>query len=133
MTNTRYRLILTLLGVAFAAVVVAAVVFTPSGRTPDLPDALDSYSPADGATVLRQTDLVIDLGPGYAIDLIVDGTPIPDAELGIVEETGRFTWQPGPGKTFEEWTPGFHAIEVTWDRVTGLPDPGSLRWRFRVQ
>ena len=132
-SQTRYRVILALLGVAFAAVVVGAVLVTPSGRAPDLPDALGSYSPVDGATVLRQTRLVVDLAPDYDIDLVVDGAAIPDSELDVISETGRFTWEPGPGKTFEEWTPGFHAIEVTWDRITGLPDPGSLRWRFRVQ
>lgn len=132
-SQTRYRVILALLGIAFAAVVVGAVLFTPSGRAPDLPAALDSYSPLDGATVLRQTRVVIDLAPDYDIDLVVDGTAIPDSELDVVSETGRFTWEPGPGKTFEEWAPGFHVIEVTWDRVIGLPDPGSLRWRFRVQ
>lgn len=133
MSQTRYRVILTLLGVAFAVVVAGAVVLTPSGRAPDLPDALDVYAPEDGAIVLRQTRLVVDLAPGYEIDLVVDGTPIPDSELVVIEETGRFTWEPGPGQTFEEWTPGFHAIEATWDRIIGLPDPGSLRWRFRVQ
>jgi hypothetical protein len=125
--------ILTVLGAALAAVVVGAVVLTPSGRAPDLPDVLDSYAPVDGSTVLRQTRIVVDLAPGYDLDLRVDGTAIPDSELDVIEETGRFSWEPGPGKTFEQWTPGFHAIEATWDRVTGLPDPGSLRWRFRVQ
>ena len=83
--------------------------------------------------MLRQTQLVIDLGVGYDIDLVIDGVAIQDAELDVVEETGRFTWTPGPGKAFEEWTPGLHVIEVTWDRTIGLPDPGSLRWSFRVQ
>jgi hypothetical protein len=132
-SQTRYRIVLSLLGVTFAAIVIGAVILTPSGDAPRLPDAVDGYSPADGATVLRQTQLVIDLKPGYDIDLRVDGVPIPDSELDAVEETGRFVWIPGPGKTFEEWVPGFRAIQVTWDRTSGLPDPGELRWTFRVQ
>lgn len=123
----------TLLGVAFVGIVVGAVLLAPAGRTPTLPDAVNTYAPADGATVLRQTQLLIDLDAGYDIDLIVDGVAIPDTELDTIAETGRFTWRPGPGKTFEDWTPGLHAIAVTWDRATGLPDPGELRWTFRVQ
>lgn len=133
MSRTRYRIVLTLLGVLFAAVVIGAVILTPSGDAPRLPAAVESFSPSDGAIVLRQTRIVLDLAVGYDIDLVVDGVPIPDSELDVVPQTGRFEWEPGPGKTFEEWAPGFHAIEVTWDRTTGLPDPGALRWSFRVQ
>jgi hypothetical protein len=131
--QTRHRITFLILGVALIVIVAGAIALAPDGRTTALPDAVDSYAPVDGATVLRQTQLVIDLGVGYAIDLMVDGVAIPDAELDIVPQTGLFTWTPGPGKTFEEWAPGFHAVAVTWDRATGLPDPGSLRWSFRVQ
>ncbi len=133
MSPTRYRVILLLLGVLFAAVIVGAVILTPSGDAPRLPDALESFSPADGATVLRQTRIEIDLAVGYDIDLVVDGVSIPDSELDVIEQTGRFAWVPGPGKTFDEWAPGFHTIEVSWERRTGLPDPGSIRWSFRAQ
>lgn len=133
MSRTRYRIVLTLLGVLFAAVVIGAVILAPSGDAPRLPAAVESFSPGDGDIVLRQTRIELDLAVGYDIDLVVDGVPIPDSELKVVPETGRFEWAPGPGKTFEEWAPGFHAIEVTWDRSSGLPDPGSLRWSFRVQ
>lgn len=133
MTRTRYRIILTLLGLALAAIVIGAVVFMPSGRSPTLPAAVESYSPTDGATVQRQTRVVIDLEPGYAIDLVVDGLPIPASEISVIEATGVFTWEPGEGRSIEAWTPGLHVVAVTWDRATGLPDPGSLRWSFRVQ
>ncbi len=133
MSRTRYRVVFTLLGIALAAVIVLAVVLSPSGRETKLPAAVDSYAPVDGATVLRQTQLVIDMAPGYDIDLVVDGVAIPDAEIDVIPETGRFTWTPGPDKTLAEWAPGLHAIAVDWDRSSGLPDPGSLRWSFRVQ
>ncbi len=130
---TRYRVIFTLLGFALVAIIVGAVILSPDGRAPSLPAAVDRYAPTDGALVLRQTRIEIDLQAGYDIDLVVDGVPIPDAELEHVEATGLFTWTPGPGQTFDTWTPGFHTVEVRWDRRTGLPDPGSLRWSFRVQ
>jgi len=133
MTTTRYRLTFTALGIALAVVVAGAVIFAPSGSKPTLPDALESYSPEDGATVLRQTQLVIDLDPGYVIALEIDGFEIPAEEIDVVEANGRFTWTPGPGQSFEDWAPGFHTVDVSWQRATGLPQPGSLRWTFRVQ
>lgn len=133
MTTTRYRMTLAALGLALAAVIAGAVIFAPSGTSPTLPDAVESYSPIDGATVLRQTQLVIDLRPGFTISLTVDGVPIPPTEISVVEANGLFTWTPGPEQTFPDWAPGFHTVEVTWQKVTGRPEPGSLRWSFRVQ
>ncbi len=132
-TATRYRVLFTLLGLGLALVVVAAVLFAPSGRDARLPSAVERYAPADGSMVPRQARVQLDLRPGYAIDLIVDGVAIPASEIDVVEANGLFTWEPGAGKTFPEWTPGFHTVEASWDRVSGLPDPGSLRWTFRVQ
>lgn len=122
-----------LLGLALIGVVVAAVVLTPSGRDPGLPEVVQSYSPTDGATVPRQTRIVVVLQPGHLLELTVDGVAIPAAELDGDEASGRYAWQPGPGMAFEEWTAGFHHVVATWDRTTGLPAPGSLRWTFRVQ
>lgn len=133
MTTTRYRMTLAALGLALAAVIAGAVIFAPSGTNPTLPDALESYSPTDGAIVLRQTQVSIDLRPGFVISLTVDGVPIPAAEIDVIEANGQFTWTPGPEKTFTEWAPGFHTVEATWQRAVGLPEPGSLRWTFRVQ
>lgn len=133
MTRTRYRIVLTLLGIALVLIVVFAVVLAPEGRAPRLPTAVELYAPEDGATVLRQTQVVVDLEPGYDLDLVIDGTAIPDREIDVTEETGRFVFVPGPGKIIETWAPGFHAVEAEWDRINGLPDPNSLRWSFRVQ
>jgi hypothetical protein len=122
-----------LLGLALIAVVVGAVVLAPSGRDPGLPDAVESYSPVDGANVPRQTQIVFDLEPGYTVELTVDGTPIPATEIAGDDVSGRYSWQPGPGQVIESWTAGFHHVVATWDRSAGLPAPGSLRWSFRVQ
>jgi hypothetical protein len=132
-TATRYRIVFMLLGLALIGVVVFAVVFAPSGRDPGLPDAVESYSPADGANVVRQAQIVVDLEAGYLLELTVDGVPVPAVEIVGDDISGRYTWEPGPGKAFEEWTAGFHHVVATWDRTSGMPAPGSLRWSFRVQ
>jgi len=122
-----------LLGLALIGVVVFAVVLGPDTQQAALPDAVEAISPADSSTVLRQTDLVVDMSVGYEIALFVDGRAIPDSEITFVEGTGVRTWIPGPGKTFEEWTPGLHSVLVTYDRIAGGVDIGELRWVFRVQ
>jgi hypothetical protein len=132
-TTTRYRIVFMLLGLALIGVVVFAVVFAPSGRDPGLPDAVESYSPVDGANVARQVQIVVDLEAGYVLELTVDGVPVPAVEIVGDDISGRYTWEPGPGKAFEQWAAGFHHVVATWDRTTGMPAPGSLRWSFRVQ
>lgn len=133
MNPTRYRVLLTLLGVALALVVVIAVVITPGGEPTPLPEAIESISPTDGATVLRPTQLVIDMQVDYTIELFVDGTPIPPDEIDFMEATGRHVWTPGDGKVFTDWPVGATSVFISWDRVQGLPDPGEYRWTFRVQ
>ena len=88
---------------------------------------------SDGDIVQRQTALVIDLRAGYSLVLRIDGTLIPDADIEVTEQTGVHVFRPAPGKAIEEWIPGFHVVEIDFDRSSGLPDPGSLRWSFRTQ
>ena len=133
MNATRYRVVLSLLGIVFIVIVIGAVLFTPSGDPGAVPRPVDAIAPQDGALVLRQTTVMLDLEPGYRAQLTIDGTPIPETEVSFVEATGRHEYQPGPGKTIEAWSVGFHVVEATWDRTSGLPDRGSLTWNFRVQ
>ncbi len=132
MSPTRYRVILSLLGLLLGVIVVVAVVVAPSGDSTQLPDAVERFSPADGAIVQRQTALEIDLRAGYSLTLVIDGTVIPAADIDVTEATGRYVFWPGEGKAIEEWLPGFHVVEISFDRLAGLPDPGSLRWSFRT-
>jgi hypothetical protein len=122
-----------MLGLALAVVAIGAVVFAPSGQESTPPDVVESYSPENNATVQRQIGLEIDLPVNYQIDLVVDGIEIPANEITSVEETGKFTWRPGPTTAIPEWRPGLHTIWVRWDRASGLPDPGEWIWTFRVQ
>lgn len=129
----RYRITYALLGLALAAVAIGTVVFAPSGRPTEVPANVESYSPADGATVLRQIQVEIDLPTDYEITMVIDGITIPGAEIKAVPETGKFTWRPGDTTTIPEWSVGIHTVWVRWDRRSGLPDPGEWSWSFRVQ
>ena len=133
MSATRYRVILSILGLLLGVLTVGAVILAPSGGVTELPDAVERYSPSDGAIVQRQTALEIHLAPGYKLELEVDGVPIPLAEMDVTEAVGRHVFRPEPWKAIAEWVPGFHVVEITYDRTSGLPDPGTLRWSFRTQ
>jgi hypothetical protein len=133
MTRTRYRVILLLLGVAFTAVVLGAVVLAPHGSPSRLPDAVDRIEPGDGELVFGNPRIVLDLAPGYRASLAIDGTAIPDDQVTWTEATGLHVFEPGPDKVITAWTSGFHLVEATWDGAPGQPDPGNLTWTFRVQ
>ena len=129
----RYRITYTLLGLALAAVAIGAIVFAPSGTPSEVPEVLESYSPLDGANLLRQIDIEIDLPVGYEIVLVVDGVTVPESEISATSQTGQFSWRPGPTTVLPDWTVGLHTVWVRWDRINGLPDPGEWIWSFRVQ
>jgi hypothetical protein len=130
--QTTYRVTLLLLGVAFIAVVVGAVLFAPSGTGGGLPPPVQRVSPGDGELVLSQARIVLQLEPGYRASLVVDDVPVPDDQIVFTEETGLHVFTPGPGLAIEEWSPGFHVVVATWERMSGGPNPGSMRWSFRV-
>lgn len=129
----RHRITFTLLGLALAAVVIGTVIFAPTGQPTEVPATVESYSPANEATVLRQIQVEIDLPIDYEIALVVDGVTIPSSEITSVPEIGKFSWRPGETTIIPEWSEGIHTVWVRWDRISGLPDPGEWSWSFRVQ
>lgn len=133
MSSTRYRLIFLLLGVSLALVAVFAVIWAPGGREFQLPPAVESISPGNGETVLRQIALRVDMQVGYSIMLFIDGVEIPVDQLEFTEATGRYSWAPGQSMTFDEWTLGTHSVGIKYERVAGRVDVGQLSWVFRVQ
>ncbi len=126
-----YRLIYLGLGLVAVAAIALGVLLSPEGESVDLPKAIESVSPEPGDLVPPQTTLVIDFEVGYEAQIWVDGWPLADATF--VPATGVYRWAPSPSSpTLQEWAPGEHTIRITWDTYTGLPDPGSFEWSFRV-
>lgn len=133
MSRTTYRLILLLLGLAFIAVVVGAVLFAPSGSVDEYPPALARVDPVDGSLMFGTPRILVDLDGGYRAHLTIDDVAVPDDQVIWTEATGLHVFEPGPGRVVETWAPGFHVVLVEWDRTSGLPDPGMYTWSFRVQ
>ena len=131
--STSNRIFMAFLGLALMAVVIGAVLIAPQGTGVALPDQIESISPTNGAIVLRQTRLEIDMAQGYVIEIAVDGTPIPQDQLIVVEQTGLYRWEPRSDTFIPEWSPGTHTIEIRWESTGQIPDPGVLIWTFVAQ
>ena len=131
MTRSSRRPLL-LLALTLAALVVLLVAVWPRGADPALPPPLQRVSPLPGDTVARQTAVELDLPAGYEVRFHVDGRAVPNDEVSVVESTGRWRWQPGSGRSLEQWEGGEHTVRVEWDRAVGRPDPGSFEWAFRA-
>ena len=133
MKDTTYRFVYAGLGIALVAVVGLTLALSPSGTESPLPDPVERIFPLPNDSVIRQAALEIDMQVGYEIVLYVDGFRISPVEIGIQPGTNRHVWEPAPGRFLETWEPGIHEITIEWDRTSGLPDPGSYSWSFRVQ
>ncbi len=133
MTRTTYRVILLLLGIAFIAVVVGAVLLAPEGAPSQLPSAVNRIEPGNGELVFGQPSVVLDLAPRYRAELVIDGVAIPADEVVWTAATGLHVFDPGPGRAIQVWEPGFHLVEARWEGAPGQPDPGNVTWTFRVQ
>lgn len=126
-----YRLLYAGLALVGLASIVLGVVFFTEGEEAELPDPLLAVSPQPGDLVPTQASLEIRLEVGYEAEIFVNGWPITDATF--VAATGVYRWAPSRAHpVVQEWLPGEQTIEVVWDTYTGLPDPGSFTWTFRV-
>lgn len=133
MNERTYRLIYGALALALVVTVVLAARFgSPAGDAVELPPPLEAIRPRPGDQVLRQAFLQVDLPVGYELELTIDGFRIPEGEIGFIAGTGVYTWSPGIERSFLEWSAGTHEIEIRWDTMSGLPDPGGYSWSFRV-
>jgi hypothetical protein len=132
------------IGVA-AALLVAVLVLvagvratqTDDGDEPAVsgsPGVVEHLQPRRGAEVLRQTEIGIDLAPGYEARLILNGTEIPEEELRLVPEQNQAFYTPGPGRTFETLPSGQNCVTaVAWRSAVGRgPQDLRFEWCFDV-
>ena len=72
------------------------------GAVASRPDVVERLIPPNGARELRQSELGIDLAPGYEGTLVVNGIEIPDDQLRHVPAQNQVFFTPGEGKAIEE-------------------------------
>jgi hypothetical protein len=128
-----------------------AVAQTGDDRAPKITDvAVEQVFPQDGDLVLRQSQVGVDLAPGYRGVLIIDGqelpttdlvaidpatgaqpAPVVDAQYDPAQNTVLFT--PREGAAIESFAPGDHgATAVFWREGDQRSQGRSFSWRFKV-
>jgi hypothetical protein len=138
--SLRYRIGVTVALAVAALALVAGVRATQTdddGDQPTVsgsPGVVEALLPRNGAEVLRQTEVGIDLAPGYEGRLSINGTDIPDDELRRVPEQHQVFYAPGPDRTFETLPSGSNCVTATvWRSAVG-PGPQDIpfQWCFDV-
>lgn len=146
--------------IGITALLVLAVFILVKGtqRAETSLDVIDSnpvivnQAPLPGSIVLYQSELGVELAPGYDGRLVVNGVEVPEDELqGAVDPStlspedlarygirpngrNRLFFNPGPGKAIDELPQGVNSVTVYYhrDRQPDV-DTGSVTWSFSVQ
>ncbi|MDP1820979.1 MAG: hypothetical protein Q8K58_13965, partial [Acidimicrobiales bacterium] len=119
-TTLRYRVLVALAVLAAIGALAAAVMRTDTGEDEPAtvagrPDVVEHLIPPSGTEFLRQSELGIDLAPGYEGALAVNGTEIPEDQLRLVPQQNQVFFTPGAGKVIEELRAGpACVIAVVW-------------------
>ncbi|MBA2750893.1 MAG: hypothetical protein H0U41_01460 [Actinobacteria bacterium] len=93
-----------------------------------------SVSPKPGSIQLRQTEVQVELDSTYAGELAINGTPIPDDQLAVIQGLYRISYTPGAGREIEALPAGDNCAVVRFRPVADTNgQPGSYRWCFSVQ
>lgn len=92
---------------------------------PALPREIERIIPGDGAAILRQDSVGVDLEATYQCNLQIDGIQIPPDQLTGTDEVGECLYRPGPDQEIEEFTPGRHDVLVTFWPAT---DPTAVKF-----
>jgi hypothetical protein len=139
-SSLRYRLAVTAALIVAVLALVAGIRATDTGEDDTAtvngrPDVVERVVPRRGAEALQQTEIGIDLAPGYEGSLILNGTAIPTDELRLVPEQNQVFFAPGPDRTFEALPAGQSCVTaIVWKSADGPGTPSDLsfQWCFDV-
>jgi hypothetical protein len=139
-TSTRYKLaVAAALALAVGAMYLAVTRTSEGGddlpvEAASRPEVVEHLIPFNGAEVLRQAELGIDLAPGYEGALIVNGVEIPESDLRLVPEQNQVFFSPGEGKAIEELPGGTTCVvAIAWKSSVGRGvQDEPFRWCFEV-
>lgn len=118
-----------------------------------LPETIEQISPVRNASqVLAQTEVFVDLKPGYTGVLVIDGLELETVDLDeerrsatpgqqielpptTIYEAGNatLTFRPTDGSSIETFTQGEHLVKVIyWKVLEGRDSSRTFSWTFEV-
>lgn len=123
-----------IIGAAVIGVCIFAIVQLNESNAVDTGNgAIEQLIPAPATQILSQTEVGVDLAPGYTAELSLNGFPIADDEVKRVPATNSVLFLPGPGKSVEEFTPGQNFITVRyWKPADGEASANTATWTFEA-
>lgn len=128
------------------------IAVTGDGGQP-LPGPIEKVLPVRGAVqVPAQTQVFVDLLPGYEGVLIIDGLELPTVSLDELEDANKpgqqitlpattiyepgnatLTFDPSPESAIAEFSQGEHLVQlVYWKIIDGRSRARSFSWTFTV-
>lgn len=101
---------LWLVGAVVAVIVTSAVAVLITVGGADSPSqagaGVDALIPTNDSQIVQQATVGIDLAPGYAAELSVNGVPLPPDQVVVERGLNTVTFTPGPGQAYEQWPAG---------------------------
>jgi hypothetical protein len=116
-----------------------------------LPATIENIDPVRGAVgVPAQTEVLVDMLPGYTGELTIDGINLPTTNIrDIPSDPGRqvtlpattiyddaratLTFIPAPDAAIKSFAQGAHTVKVTyWKTAEGRSKARSYTWTFSV-
>ncbi len=95
--------------------------------------AIEKLVPAPATSILSQTEVGVDLAPGYTARLSLNGIPIADDEVRRIDATNSVLFLPGPGRSIERFTPGQNCMTAEyWLMVEGDASSQTATWCFEA-
>lgn len=119
----------------------------------DLPEVIESIDPVRGAVrVPAQTQVFVDLAPGYEGVLVVDGLELETVSVEALQDKEKpgqqivlppttiyepgnatLTFVPSPDADIQEFSQGEHVVKVVyWKVLDGRSTARSYTWTFNV-
>ena len=105
-----------------------------ANQGPSEAEIVELTIPADGAEILQQSQVGIDLGDLYDVKTLrIDGTTIPEEELTRRFELNQAFFQPGEGAALEVLPPGRVCAQADVVRLTERNEViRTVEWCFSV-
>lgn len=95
--------------------------------------AIERFIPTAEAKILQQDQVGIDLATGHEAELSVNDVPLPMDEVLAIRELSQYFYQPGAGRTFEQWPAGRNCVVARiWRTETGPTQSFNRTWCFTV-
>ena len=140
--SLRRLVIVAILGVAVLCLYIAGRSGGDSDPVAsDSASAIESYQPAPGGRVLRQSEVGVVLEDGYDGRITIDGVAIPEEQMvGAIDPTNPeydpeagprpnnksvVKFQPGPGQAVTEYDTGSVEITIRYWRIADGPETAT--------